>query len=109
LQTDKIFAVLIVIGVIGVAMDVGFRLLRNRSGPVGQEPAMTSVGRLETVNLVKEYPTRSGPLRVLDAIDVHAEPGEFVPGGLVGVWQVDAARGHGRVGAADRGPSAPRR
>lgn len=33
LQTDKIFAVLIVIGLIGVAMDVGFRLLRNRVAP----------------------------------------------------------------------------
>ncbi len=39
---------------------------------------MTSVGRLETVHLVKEYPTRSGSLRVLDDIEVHAEPGEFV-------------------------------
>jgi len=39
---------------------------------------MTSVGRLETVNLVKEFPTRSGSLRVLDDIEVHAEPGEFV-------------------------------
>lgn len=33
LQTDKIFAVLIVIGLIGVAMDLGFRLLRNRVAP----------------------------------------------------------------------------
>lgn len=39
---------------------------------------MTSVGRLETVHLVKEYPTRSGALRVLDDVEVHAEPGEFV-------------------------------
>jgi NitT/TauT family transport system permease protein len=33
LQTDKIFAVLIVIGVIGVAMDISFRILRNRLAP----------------------------------------------------------------------------
>ncbi len=33
LQTDQIFAVLIVIGVVGVAMDVGFRLLRNAVAP----------------------------------------------------------------------------
>ncbi len=33
LQTDDIFAVLIVIGAIGVAMDVGFRILRNRVAP----------------------------------------------------------------------------
>jgi NitT/TauT family transport system permease protein len=33
LQTDKIFAVLIVIGVIGVSIDVGFRLLRNGLSP----------------------------------------------------------------------------
>jgi len=39
LQTDKIFAVLIVIGVIGVAMDVGFRLLRNRIAPWARSPA----------------------------------------------------------------------
>jgi NitT/TauT family transport system ATP-binding protein len=39
---------------------------------------MSEVGRLETVGLVKEYPTRSGSLQVLDAIDVHAEPGELV-------------------------------
>lgn len=32
-QTDTIFAVLIVIGVIGVLMDLGFRLLRNRLSP----------------------------------------------------------------------------
>ena len=32
-QTDTIFAVLIVIGVIGVAMDLGFRALRNRAAP----------------------------------------------------------------------------
>jgi len=39
LQTDKIFAVLIVIGIIGVAMDVGFRLLRNRIAPWARSPA----------------------------------------------------------------------
>lgn len=33
LQTDKIFAVLIVIGIIGVAMDISFRILRNRLAP----------------------------------------------------------------------------
>ncbi|MGH2758383.1 MAG: ABC transporter permease [Actinomycetota bacterium] len=33
LQTDQIFAVLIVIGVIGVAMDIGFRLLRKGIAP----------------------------------------------------------------------------
>ena len=33
LQTDTIFAVLIVIGLIGVTMDVAFRLLRNRLAP----------------------------------------------------------------------------
>ena len=33
LQTDTIFAVLIVIGVIGVAMDLLFRMLRNRLAP----------------------------------------------------------------------------
>ena len=32
-QTDTIFAVLIVIGVIGVLMDLGFRVLRNRLSP----------------------------------------------------------------------------
>jgi NitT/TauT family transport system permease protein len=32
-QTDTIFAVLIVIGVIGVAMDLAFRTLRNRLAP----------------------------------------------------------------------------
>ncbi|OLB77677.1 MAG: hypothetical protein AUI14_15545 [Actinobacteria bacterium 13_2_20CM_2_71_6] len=32
LQTDKIFAVLVVIGVIGLAMDVALRLLRDRVG-----------------------------------------------------------------------------
>ncbi len=32
-QTDTIFAVLIVIGVIGVLMDLGFRLLRDRLSP----------------------------------------------------------------------------
>lgn len=32
LQTDRIFAVLIVIGLIGIAMDVGLRLLRDRVG-----------------------------------------------------------------------------
>ncbi|RAY13876.1 ABC transporter permease [Actinomadura craniellae] len=32
LQTDRIFAVLIVIGVIGILMDVGLRLLRDRIG-----------------------------------------------------------------------------
>lgn len=33
LQTDQIFAVLLVIGVIGVTIDVGFRLLRNALAP----------------------------------------------------------------------------
>jgi len=33
LQTDQIFAVLIVIGIIGITIDVGFRLLRNRLAP----------------------------------------------------------------------------
>jgi len=32
-QTDTIFAVLIVIGLIGVTMDIGFRALRNRVAP----------------------------------------------------------------------------
>ena len=33
LQTDQIFAVLIVIGIIGVSLDLGFRLLRNTVAP----------------------------------------------------------------------------
>lgn len=33
LQTDQIFAVLIVIGIIGITIDVGFRLLRNTVSP----------------------------------------------------------------------------
>lgn len=33
LQTDQIFAVLIVIGIIGITIDVGFRLLRNAVSP----------------------------------------------------------------------------
>lgn len=33
LQTDQIFAVLIVIGIIGVTLDVGFRLIRNAMAP----------------------------------------------------------------------------
>ena len=33
LQTDQIFAVLIVIGIIGITFDVGFRLLRNAVAP----------------------------------------------------------------------------
>lgn len=33
LQTDQIFAVLIVIGIIGVSLDLGFRLLRNSVSP----------------------------------------------------------------------------
>jgi len=45
---------------------------------LGQEPGVSIVGRLETIGLVKEYPAKSGPLRVLDEIDVHAEPGELV-------------------------------
>jgi NitT/TauT family transport system permease protein len=32
-HTDTIFAVLIVIGVIGVLMDLGFRVLRNKLSP----------------------------------------------------------------------------
>lgn len=32
-QTDQIFAVLIVIGVVGLSIDLGFRLLRNRVSP----------------------------------------------------------------------------
>jgi len=37
LQTDQIFAVLIVIGVIGVSMDLGFRALRNAVSPWAAE------------------------------------------------------------------------
>lgn len=33
LRTDQIFAVLIVIGVLGVAMDLGFRLVRSKMAP----------------------------------------------------------------------------
>jgi NitT/TauT family transport system permease protein len=39
LQTDRIFAVLIVIGLIGVTMDVSFRLFRNRVAPWAKDIA----------------------------------------------------------------------
>jgi NitT/TauT family transport system ATP-binding protein len=45
---------------------------------VGDELDVTGVGRLETVGLTKEFPTKTGPLVVLDDVNVHAEAGEFV-------------------------------
>jgi NitT/TauT family transport system permease protein len=38
-QTDTIFAVLIVIGLFGVIMDLGFRFLRNRLAPWARDAA----------------------------------------------------------------------
>lgn len=39
LHTDQIFAVLVVIGIIGIASDIGLRMLRNRIAPWSQELA----------------------------------------------------------------------
>ena len=37
-----------------------------------------SVPKMRTLGLTKDFPTRSGPLRVLDQIDVSVDDGEFV-------------------------------